>query len=151
MNRSHQVQLNDTKIDNQKSLFFLLLFGCSFFWIFFGFLCRFKKIQLTPSKIHWDVPGWYECSTQNKPCKQVCARTYVSCACMAHGLRCLHVRGACCPSLLKQLVILVVLEGIDRHRNLLLQLGVHWNVLGWYECSTENKPCKQERARTCVS
>ena len=34
----------------------------------------------------------------------------------------------------------IVLEGIHRHRNLLLQLDVHWNVPGWYECFTENKP-----------
>ena len=46
---------------------------------------------------------------------------------------------------------LIVLEGIDRHRNLLFQLVVHWNVLGWYECSTDNKPRKQVCARTCVS
>ena len=45
----------------------------------------------------------------------------------------------------------IVLEGIDRHRNLLFQLDVHWNVPGWYECSTENKPCKQVCARTSVS
>ena len=41
-------------------------------------------------------------------------------------------------------------EGTHRHRNVLLQLDVHWNVPGWYECSTENKPCKQVCARTCV-
>ena len=70
---------------------------------------------------------------------------------MAHGLQCLRVRGACCPSLLKQLVIWVVVEGIHRHRNLLFQLDVHWNVPGWYECSTQNKPCKQACARTYVS
>ena len=34
----------------------------------------------------------------------------------------------------------IVLEGTHRHRNLLLQLDVHWNVPGWYECFTENKP-----------
>ena len=45
----------------------------------------------------------------------------------------------------------IVLEGIHRHRNLLFQLDVHWNVPGWYECSTENKPCKQVCARTPVS
>ena len=69
---------------------------------------------------------------------------------MPHGLQCLCVRGACCPSLLKQLVIWVVLEGTHRHRNVLLQLDVHWNVPGWYECSPENKPCKQVCARTSV-
>ena len=90
--------------------------------------------------VHWNVPGWYECSTENKPCKQVRARTSVSRACMAHGLQCLRVRGACCPSLLKQLVIWVVVERTHRHRNLLFQLDVHWNVPGWYECSTENQP-----------
>ena len=113
--------------------------------------CRFNKIRLTPSKIHWDGPGWFECFTENKPCKQVCARTPVSRACMPHGLQCLRVRGACCPSLLKQLVIWVVVERTHRHRNLLFQLDVHWNVPGWYECSTENKPCKQVCARTPVS
>ena len=60
--------------------------------------------------VHWNVPGWYECSTENKPCKQVCARTSVSWTCLAHGLQCLCVRGACCSSLLKQLVIFVVVE-----------------------------------------
>ena len=45
----------------------------------------------------------------------------------------------------------IVLEGIHRHRNLLFQLDVHWNVPGWYVCSTENKPCKQVCARTRVS
>ena len=56
------------------------------------------------------VPGWFECSTQNKPYQQVRARTRVSRACTAHGLQCLCVRGACCPSLLKQLVILSFFE-----------------------------------------
>ena len=51
------------------------------------------------------VPCWFECSTQNKPYQQVCARTRVSCACVTHGLQCLCVRGACCSSLPKQLVI----------------------------------------------
>ena len=60
--------------------------------------------------VDWNVPGWYECSTENKPCKQVCARTPVPWTCMAHGLQCLCVRGACCPSLLKQLVLWVVVE-----------------------------------------
>ena len=101
--------------------------------------------------VHWNVPGWYECSTQNKPRKQVCTRISVPCACLAHNLQCLRVRGACCPSLLKQLVIWVVVERTHRHRNLLFQLDVHWNVPGWYECSTENKPCKQVCARTPVS
>ena len=45
----------------------------------------------------------------------------------------------------------IVREGFHRHRNLLLQLDVHWNVAGWYECSTDNKPCKQVCARTYVS
>ena len=45
----------------------------------------------------------------------------------------------------------IVLEGFDRHRNLLFQLVVLWNVPGGYECSTENKPCKQACARTSVS
>ena len=71
--------------------------------------------------------------------------------CFAHGVQCLCVRDACCPSLLKQLVIWVVLEGIHRHRNVLLQLDVHWNVPGWYECSPEKKPRKQVCARTYVS
>ena len=70
---------------------------------------------------------------------------------MPHGLQCWRVRGACWPSLAKQLVIWVVVEGIHRHRNLLLQLDVHWNVPGWYECSTKNKPRKQVCARTSVS
>ena len=70
---------------------------------------------------------------------------------MPHGLQCLCVRGACCPSLPKQLVIFSFFEGFDRHRNLLLQLDVHWNVPGWFECSTESKPCKQVCARTSVS
>ena len=65
---------------------------------------------LLHSDVHWNVPGWYECSIQIRPCKQVCARTFVSWACLAHGLQCLRVRGACCPSLLKQLVIWVVVE-----------------------------------------
>ena len=56
------------------------------------------------------VPCWFECSTQNKPYQQVRARTHVSWACVAHGLQCLCVRGACCPSLAKQLVIWVVVE-----------------------------------------
>ena len=60
--------------------------------------------------VDWSVLGWYECSTDNKPRKQVCARTCVSWACMAHGVQCLCVRGACCPSLLKQLVILSFFE-----------------------------------------
>ena len=101
--------------------------------------------------VHWAGPGWFECFTQNKPYKQACTRTYASWACVAHGLQCLCVRGACCPSLAKQLVIWVVVEGTHRHRKMLLQLDVHWNVPGWYECSTENKPCKQVCARTPVS
>ena len=60
--------------------------------------------------VHWNVPGWSQCSTKNRPCKQVCARTSVSRACMPHGLQCWRVRGACCPSLAKQLVIWVVVE-----------------------------------------
>ena len=60
--------------------------------------------------VHWNVADWYECSTESRPCKQVRARTPVSRACVAHGLRCLRVRGACCPSLLKQLVILSFFE-----------------------------------------
>ena len=35
------------------------------------------------------VPGWFECSTQNKPYQQVRARTHVSWACLAHGPQCL--------------------------------------------------------------
>ena len=70
---------------------------------------------------------------------------------MAIRLQCLRDGRAHCPTLLKQLVIWVVVEGTHRHRNVLLQLDVHWNVPGWYECSTENKPCKQVRARTSVS
>ena len=101
--------------------------------------------------VHWNVPGWYLCSTENKPCKQVCARTSVPWTCLPHGLQCLCVRGACCPSLLKQLVILSFFEGTHRHRNVLFQLDVHWNVPGWYECSTENKPRKQVCARASVS
>ena len=66
---------------------------------------------------------------------------------MPHGVQCWRVRGACCPSLAKQLVIWVVVVGTHRHRNLLLQLDVHWNVPGWYECCPEKKPCKRVRAR----
>ena len=72
--------------------------------------CQFNKIRLTPSKIHWDGPGWFECFTENKPCKQLCARTSVPCACLPHGLQCLRVRGAVYPSLLKHLVILSFLR-----------------------------------------
>ena len=32
-------------------------------------------------------------------------------------------------------------------RNVLLQLDVHWNVPGWYECSPEKQPCKRICAR----
>ena len=60
--------------------------------------------------VHWAGPGWFECSTENKPYKQACTRTYASWACVAHGLQCLCVRGACCPSLAKQLVILSFFE-----------------------------------------
>ena len=42
-------------------------------------------------------------------------------------------------------------EGIHRHRNVLLQLDVHWNVPSWYECSTQKKLCEQVCARTSVS
>ena len=70
---------------------------------------------------------------------------------MAHGLQCWRVRGACCPSLLKQLVIWVVVEGIHRHRNVLLQLDVHWNVPGWSECSTEEQTVQTStRTYPCV-
>ena len=61
-------------------------------------------------QVHVHMYVWYECFTDNKPRKQVCARTCVSWACMSHGVQCLCVRGACCPSLLKQLVIWVVVE-----------------------------------------
>ena len=60
--------------------------------------------------VHWNVPGWYECSTQNKLYQLVCACTYAPWVCFVHGLQCLCVRGACCPSLLKQLVILSFFE-----------------------------------------
>ena len=46
---------------------------------------------------------------KNNPYKQVCARTYVSWACIAHDLQCLCVWGACCPLLAKQLVIFLFL------------------------------------------
>ena len=49
--------------------------------------------------------GWFEILTEWKPCKRVRARTYVSCACMAHGLQCLCDGRACCPVRPKQLVI----------------------------------------------
>ena len=118
---------------------------------FFGFLCRFKKIRLTPSKIHWDVPGWYEYSTENKPCKQVCARTSVSWVCMPHGLQCLCVRGACCPTLLKQLVIWVVVEVSTVTEICCYNSMCTGMYRDWYECTTQNKPCKQVCARTPVS
>ena len=60
----------------------------------------------------------------------------MGCSVCAYGARVLHH---------------FLIEGIDRHRNVLFQLDVHWNVPGWYECSTENKPRKQACARTRVS
>ena len=101
--------------------------------------------------VHWNVPGWYECFPENKPCKQVCARTYVSCACMAHGLQCLCVRGACCPSLLKRLVIWVVVE-VSTVTVICCYNSMYTGLVpGWYECSTQNKLCKQVCACTPTS
>ena len=92
-------------------------------------ICCFQLV------VHWNVLGWYECSTDNKPRKQVCARTCVSWACMSHGVQCLCVRGACCPSLLKQLIILSFVEVSTVTVICCYQLDVHWNVPGCYACS----------------
>ena len=57
------------------------------------------------SLFRWTGTGGFKFPTKWKPCKRVRARTYVSCACMAHGLQCLCDGRACCPVLPKQLVI----------------------------------------------
>ena len=87
--------------------------------------------------MHWNVPGWYECSTENKPCKQVRARTPVSRACTAHGLQCLCVRGACCPSLPKQLVILYV----EVCLRLPIEKVSEWSLLIVYHCLNPLQRC----------
>ena len=105
-------------------------------------ICCYNSMCTGMSRVGMNVP------LTNKPCKQVRARTPVSRACEAHGLRCLCVRGACCPSLLKQLVILSFFE---------VSTGTViccYNSMctGMYRVGLnvplKNKPCKQVRART---
>ena len=79
-------------------------------------ICRFLRFQRRPSRccfkslLHWTGPGWIEFPTEWNLCKRVRARSGGAWTCLAHGLQCWRVRGACCPSLLKQLVIWVVVE-----------------------------------------
>ena len=122
----------------------------SLIWVVVEGIHRHRNV-LFQLDVHWNVPGWPECFTENRPCKQVCTRTSVSRACLAHGLQCLHVRGACCPSLAKQLVILSFFE---------VSTGTvicccNSMCTGMYRVGLNvaltNKPCKQVRARTPVS
>ena len=97
--------------------------------------------------MHWNVPGWYECSTERKPCKQVRARGGGAYACLAHALQCLRDRRACCPSLPKQLVICRFLRFHRRRHVVVTSPLFHWTGTGWIEFPTEWKPCKRVRAR----
>ena len=54
---------------------------------------------------HWTGTGWCENSTRWKSCKQLQTRGGGAWACLAQGLQCLCDERACCPALLKQLVI----------------------------------------------
>ena len=54
---------------------------------------------------NWTGTGWIEFRTEWKPCKRVRARSGSARACVAHALQCWRVRGACCPSLLKRVVV----------------------------------------------
>ena len=57
------------------------------------------------------VPGWFEFSTEWKPFKRLCTRGGGACACLAHGMQCLCVRGACVAHSFKQSVIVVPNRG----------------------------------------
>ena len=76
----------------------------------------FTSVSPAPSRccfnslFHWTGTGRFEIPTKLIPCKHVRACGGGTWEYLAHGLQCLCVRGACCPSLAKQLVILSFLR-----------------------------------------
>ena len=75
---------------------------------------------------------------------------------MAHGLQCLRDGRACCPVLLKQLVICRFLWFHRRRSRCCFNLLLHWIGTGWFEFPTKWNLYQQVRARsggawTCVA
>ena len=89
----------------------------------------FHKVWL----FHRTGTGWYEFRTEGKPCKRVRARGGDAWAWMAHGLQCLQDGRACCPVVLKQLVICRFLRCSAAPVTLLFQVVVslYWYGLVW--------------------
>ena len=120
-------------------------------------ICRFLRFQRRrhvgcfKSLFMCTGTGCIEILTEWKPCKRVRARTYVSCACLAHGLQCLRDRRACCPVLPKQLVICRFLRFQRRRHVGCFNLLLHWTGTAWFEIPTEWKTCKLVRARAYAS
>ena len=103
--------------------------------------CCFKSLSM------WTGTGCIEFPTEWNLHKRARARSGAWCACLAHGLKCLRDRRACCPSLLKQLVICRFLRFHGRRHVVVSSRCCTGTGTGWIEFPTEWIPCKRVRAR----
>ena len=107
--------------------------------------CCFKSLFM------WTGTGCIEFPTEWNLYKRARARSGASCACVPHGLQCLHDGRACCPSLPKQLVISRFLRFHGRRHVVVSSRCFTGTGTGCIEIPTEWNLFKRARARSGAS